>query len=159
MGKKGREILKLDIEELIETLNRVYADEWLSVYNYLLAAHLAAGINAPAVASVLKKNSEQELTHANKIAERIIQLGGEPVRSISKLETTANCPDFKMPQDPTDLEGILRAVLEAERCAIQVYQDLVDNTRVRDPVTHEMAEELLADEVADEEEIENLLGE
>ena len=158
MGKKGREIVKLNVQELIDDLTRAYADEWLAHYNYLLAAHLASGINAPTVASLLQASSEHELGHANKLAERIIQLGGEPLRNMGQIEAKANCPRFAMPEDPSNLDGILGAVLESERCAIDVYQALAEKTRHSDLVTHELAEELLAEEVADEEGVENLMG-
>lgn len=159
MGKKGREIVDLDVSGLIEDLTRAYADEWLAHYNYMLAAKLAAGINSPVVHDMLKKRSLDELEHANRIAERIIELGGEPLRTLEQIPAKANCPAFAMPKDPRNLEGILRAVLEAERCAIETYKALYEKTRLKDPVTHELAEDLLADEVADEEETENLLGE
>ncbi len=158
MGKKGREIVKLNVQEIIDDLNRAYADEWQAGYYYRLAAILAAGINAPTVADLLKKSSADELGHADKIAERIIQLGGEPIRNFGQLESKANCPGFRMPEDPRDLEGILRAVLEAERCAIGVYESLLAKVQDKDVVTYELIEELLVDEVADEEEVENLLG-
>ena len=63
-----------------------------------------------------------------------------------------------MLEDPRDLEAIFEAVLESDRGAIGVYQALVATTRHVDLVTHELAEELLTEEVADEEKIENLLG-
>lgn len=158
MGKKGMEIIKGDRQSIIADLTRAYADEWLAHYNYLLAAHLATGINAPTVAAMLEKRSGDELGHANRIAQRIIQLGGEPLRDFGQLEAKAGCRTFALPEDTGDLAAILRAVLEAERCAIDEYQALVEKTRHVDPVTHELAEDLLADEVGDEEETENLLG-
>jgi len=160
MGTKGREIVqaKTSLPEIVEALQRIYADEWLAHYNYLLAANLATGINAEVVAEKLKAQSAQELEHAQRVARRLLQLGAEPIRDLAELPRRANCPSFSLPQDPADLKGIINAVLEAERCAIEVYANLVEKTRVVDPVTHEMAEELLADEVDDEEEFENLLG-
>lgn len=158
MGKKGREIVKLNVQEIIDDLNRAYADEWLAGYYYRLAAILAAGINAPTVADMLKNSSTSELSHADRIAERIIQLGGEPIRNFGQLESKANCPEFRMPEDPRDMEGILRAVLETERSAIGVYESLLNKAQDKDVVTYELIEELLVEEVADEEEVENLLG-
>ena len=159
MGKKGIEIVRLDVQDIIGTLNKAYADEWLAVYNFRLASHLASGLNSPTVSDILRKSSLEEMGHADKIAERILQLGGEPIRSIGQLEAHANSPSFNMPEDHTDLNGILRAALEAERSAIQVYQSLLTKTKDKDTVTYELIEELLVDEVADEEAFETLLGE
>ncbi|MBI2871822.1 MAG: ferritin [Chloroflexi bacterium] len=158
MGKKGREIVKGDVSRLLQDLHGAYALEWVAHYNFMLAAHVAAGINAPVVAGVMRKSSEGELKHANSIAERIVQLGGEPIRDMAQLPARSGCPPFALPEEGTDLESILKAALELERHAIGFYQALADKTRAVDIVTHELAEELLADEVAEEEELENLLG-
>ncbi|MBI4336958.1 MAG: ferritin [Chloroflexi bacterium] len=160
MGKKGREIVqsKLDVNGLIEDLQHAYADEWLAHYYYLLATNLAAGLNADAVANRLRSQANDELGHAHRIAQRIIQLGGDLPRDFAQLPRLANCKTFVMPENPADLKGIINAVLAAERCAIDVYLALAEKTRHADPVTHELAESLLADEVDDEEEFENLLA-
>lgn len=159
MGKKGREIVKLSIPQLLNTLNSLYADEWLFHYYYSLAANVATGLYSPAIIEMCKKASAGELGHANKLAERIVQLGGEPLRDVKQLVAKSKAPPFKMPKSTSDMAGLIRAILELERHAIASYQDLLDETRMKDAVTHEMAEELLEEEVAEEEEWENLLGE
>ncbi len=88
MGKRGTEIVNLDVQGLIEDLQRAYADEWLAHYNYLLAANLAAGLSSPIISDNLSKRSQDELGHANKLAQRIIQLGGEPIRKLEDVPVT-----------------------------------------------------------------------
>ena len=80
MGKKGIEIVaaKTDINEVISDLNKAYADEWCAHFQYWLAGHWVSGINADAVSSRLITQSADELLHAEKFANRIIELGGEP---------------------------------------------------------------------------------
>ena len=159
MGAKGREIVEVDIKPIVRALQSAYSDEWLAHYNYLHTAQIATGLNAPQVAAVLKARSADELTHAMSLGERILELGGTLPEEWAEVPRVANCKSFRLPRKRSDLKGILRAVLEAERCAIGVYQDLLKKTLHKDTVTHELAETLLADEVRDEEETENLLGE
>ena len=108
---------------------------------------------------MLTPRAAEELTHATRLGERILELGGELPASWSEIPKLANAGTFDMPRDPADLKGILKSVLKAERSAINTYQKLLKMTLHKDTVTHELAEELLADEVKDEEHTENLLGE
>ncbi|MCM8811789.1 MAG: bacterioferritin [Candidatus Omnitrophica bacterium] len=159
MGKKGREIIEIDIKPILSALRSAYADEWMAHYNYLHAAQIATGLNAPQVASMLKARSADELTHSTLIGERILELGGTLPADWSDIPKLANSRKFDLPKSASDLKGILKAVLKAEREAIDVYKKLLAITLHKDTVTHELAEELLADEVRDEEETENLIGE
>ncbi|MFQ5860507.1 MAG: ferritin-like domain-containing protein, partial [Dehalococcoidia bacterium] len=124
MGKKGREIVRLNIEELIEDLTRAYADEWLAHYYYTLAANLLQGINSPEIAEKLREISLSEYGHSNKLAERITELGGEPLRAFAEVAQKAACPPFNMPRNPSDIPALINAVLEQERHAIETYQAL-----------------------------------
>ncbi len=160
MGRKGLEIIEVDAKGIIKTLQAAYADEWLAHYHYLYAAQVIVGINAPQIAAVLRTRANEELTHAMLLGERILQLGGELPEHWSDIPKLAHCVKaFTMPRDLSDLKGVLQSALQVERCAIDSYQHLLKQTLHKDTVTHELAEELLADEVKDEEELENLLGE
>jgi len=87
MGKKGREIVqaKIDVNIVISDLNKAYADEWCAHFQYWLAAHWVSGINADAVSSRLTTQSADELMHAERFANRIIELGGVPEMDFAKL--------------------------------------------------------------------------
>ncbi|PIQ83457.1 MAG: bacterioferritin [Candidatus Omnitrophica bacterium CG11_big_fil_rev_8_21_14_0_20_63_9] len=160
MGQLGREIIKdVDVKAVIKELKAAYADEWLAHYNYLHAAQVATGLNAPPVASMLTTRAADELMHAMRLSERIQELGGALPEDWAEIPKLSNTPKFVLPKNTSDMKGLLKAVLKAERSAITTYQKLSNMTRHRDTVTHELAEELLADEVKDEEHTENLIGE
>ena len=159
MGRRGREIVEIDIKPIIKQLISAYADEWLAHFHYLHAAQAVTGLNAPQVAAVLRQRAADELVHASRLAERVLELGGSVPADWAEIPKLSNGKPFAMPRNASDLKGVLKAVLAAERCAIGVYQNLLKTTLHKDTVTHELAEELLADEVKDEEHTENLLGE
>ncbi|MBI2884764.1 MAG: hypothetical protein HYY15_01155 [Candidatus Omnitrophica bacterium] len=158
MGRRGREILDTPVEPIIQALRAAYADEWLAHYYYLHAAQTASGINAPQVASMLTARAGDELTHATRLGERILELGGTLPADWLEIPRLSNSKRIEFPRKTSDVIGILKAVLKAERSAINTYQELSRMTRHKDTVTHELSEELLADEVKDEEHTENLIG-
>ena len=159
MGQKGKDISKLDHKWLLNELNKAYAFEWVVHYYASLAANIVSGLATPVYSEIFKKASEGELGHANRIAKRIAELGGEPPATMEEIEKLAGFGKVKFPAKRSDTAGFIKIFLEMERHAIALYDNLAQKTHGKDLVTHELAEDLLAEEVAEEEEYENLLRE
>jgi bacterioferritin len=157
VGKTGKEIVKADLEEVLKDLMAAYADEWLAHYQYWVAAQWIRGIDADTLKSTLLQQSADELGHAERLANRIIQLGGSPVMKFDEILERSRCGYKSPPEDPTNLKQVVLDVLESEACAIRSYSELVEKYRSTDLVTHEIFEELLEDEVDDEERWERFL--
>ena len=156
MGRKAKEIVKANVQEVISDLNKAYADEWLAHYQYWLTAQWIRGMDADTLKEVLLQQSEDELNHAETLANRIIQLGGTPVMQFDQLIATAKCGFKEPPSNPADLKQVIKDVLDAEACAIEAYNELSEKYRTTDIVTKEIFEDLLEDEVKDEEKWENI---
>jgi bacterioferritin len=156
MGRKAKEIVKANIQEVIGDLQKAYADEWLAHYQYWLTAQWIRGMDADTVKQILIQQSADELLHAEKLANRIIQLGGTPIMQFDQLTQISACGYKAPPSDPSNIKQVIQDVLDAEACAIEAYSKLTEKYRVTDVVTHEIFEELLEDEVDDEEEWEKL---
>lgn len=159
MGQKGREIAKLDHKWLLNELNKAYAFEWVVHYYASLASSLISGLGAPVYAEIFKKASEGEFGHSNRIAKRIAELGGELPETLSEMEKLAGFGKVAFPKEGSDIKGFVKIFLKMEQHAISLYNDLSIKTHGKDMVTHELAEDLLAEEVAEEEEYENILKE
>ena len=160
MGTKGREIVKLEVPDLIADLTRAYADEWLAAYAYNYMGQVVSGRPAARqLAALLRDTAKDELEHQQELAERIVSLGGKPVAEVSKLIQTSNDGYPMPPADEKDFEGIVRKVIEAERGAIEVYNCLGAKTEGKDPITHCLVVHILGEEVEHEDEFESLLGE
>ena len=82
MGQKGKEILEIDVNEVIQDLNSAYADEWLSHYQYFLYAQVIEGIDAETLKEKLEEQSKDEMNHAKELINRILELGGKPTTDI-----------------------------------------------------------------------------
>ncbi len=155
MGTKGRAIVGMDVDELIGLLNRAYADEWLAHYQYWLGAKLVKGPMKDNAITELMEHAADELRHADMVAERIIQLGGDPVLTPKDWYEHTNC-GYDSPEDPY-IRVLLEQNIKGEQCAIEVYQALMQTTRDADPVTYELALQILNDEVEHEEDLQSLL--
>jgi bacterioferritin len=155
MGTKGREIVDIDVDNLIKMLNKAMADEWMAYYQYWIGAKVAKGPMRGAVAAELVQHATEELGHAELLAGRIIQLGGIPLLNPEDWFKAANC-GYETPEDPY-VESLLAQNIKGEQCAIDVYQQLIKLTRDADPVTYEIVLGILIDEVEHEEDLQALL--
>lgn len=156
MGKENVKIIKnLDVKQLINVLNAALSEEWLAYYQYWVGARLLEGSMRPSVEKELLTHANEELEHAVKLIDRIIQLDGTPVLSPEEWTKLARC-EYKPPVDPY-IETILNQNLDSERCAIQRYQEIADLTFGKDHETYKIVTEILKDELDHEQDIEDWL--
>ncbi|MGQ9621711.1 MAG: ferritin-like domain-containing protein [Bacteroidales bacterium] len=151
MAEIGRAIVKMDVDKLISLLNKALADEWLAYYQYWIGAKVVKGPMKDAVISELQLHATEELTHAELLAARIIQLGGTPVLSPDKWSKITNC-GYDPPEDPF-VEKVLEQNIKGEQCAIRAYSSLLNITRETDPVTYNIILQIITDEVEHEEDL------
>jgi bacterioferritin len=151
MGQKGREIVKMDVDKLINLLNKALSDEWLAYYQYWVGSKVVKGPMKDAVIAELTLHATEELSHAELLVTRIIQLGGTPVLSPELWFKLTNC-GYDKPDNPY-VEEILNQNIKGEQCAIRVYSELLDTTRVADPVTYNIILTILSQEVEHEEDL------
>ncbi len=154
MAQKGREIVKMNVDELITLLNKALADEWLAYYQYWIGAKVVKGPMKDAVIAELDLHATEELSHAVLLTTRIVQLGGTPVLSPEKWMKITNC-GYDAPEDPY-VEKVLEQNIKGEQCAIKVYNKLLDITREGDPVTYNIILTILSQEVEHEEDLDAL---
>ena len=159
MGQKGREIAKIDHKWLIAELSKAYAFEWVVHYYASLASNILSGHRTAVYSEIFRKAAEGEFGHANRLARRISELGGEPPQTMDEIEKLAGFGKVNFPKKRSDTAGFLRVFLKMEQHAIALYNNLAQKTHGKDLVTHELAEDLLSEEVAEEEEYENMLRE
>ena len=154
MGTRGRSIVGMDVDVLIEKLNKAFADEWLAYYQYWMGAKVAKGPMREALFAELTEHAADELMHAGMLADRIIQLGGTPLLEPKNWYEMTNC-GYEVPEDPY-VEVLIEQNIKGEQCAIDVYQELAALTRDTDPITYEIVLQILTDEVEHEEDLQAL---
>lgn len=140
-------------ESIIKLLNGALATELVCVLRYKRHHFTAHGLASPAIADELMVHAEEEAAHADLIARRIVQLGGEPDFSPKGIEERSHA-DY---DDSTDLRAMLRADLVAERVAVEAYRQMIDLIGDKDPTTRRMLEGILTDEEEHADEISDWL--
>ena len=155
MATKGKEIVKTNVNELINLLNKALADEWLAYYQYWIGAKVIKGQTSKSIIKELEEHASEELKHAEMLVKRILQLDGKPILKPEDWYKLTNC-GYSAPEDYSD-KAILKQNIEGEQCAIEVYNKLLFLTKNSDPITSEIVLEILKDEVEHEDDLEKLL--
>ena len=137
-----------DREAIIQQLNKALATELVCVLRYRRHYFMAAGIHSKAVADEFLAHSQEEQAHADKLAERIVQLGGEPDLDPEGLSRRSHAEYVA----GESLEDMIREDLVAERIAIDSYRELIQFLGNQDPTTSDLLKSILAveEEHADE---------
>ena len=158
MGEKGKQIVDLDVSALIAELKKAYLDELMAFYSYWLTAQVAEGFHGEELIENFTEEAKDELSHAERLAQRILELGGDPVVHPKDWEKGANAPWTSPRSDWADADGMVEDQIRAERGAIDAYNRIAKMTFGKDPVTYALVTELLKDEVGHEDFLESLLG-
>ena len=115
----------------------------------------AQGLASPKIAEEFMVHALEETGHADRIAQRIVQLGGEPDFSPDSL-TQRSHAEY---DDSSSLKDMIRANLIAERVAIEAYSQMIDLIGDKDSTTRRMLEDILADEQEHADELSDWLTE
>ena len=142
-----------DRETIIQLLNEALATELVCVLRYKRHYYATKGIRAKVAAAEFLEHAQDEQGHADEIAQRIVQLGANPDLNPSTLATRSHAEY----DDSTDLAGMLKANLIAERIAIESYREMIAYVGERDPTTHRMLQGILAKEEEHAEDLADLL--
>lgn len=156
MGKKGREIVEMNRDELVKGLNRALALEWSAAFFYWLSTHVIRGLSGTELVEMFTEATEDELGHANSLAKRVVELGGTPIASLSEMERVGG-EKLAIPSDLSDSGAFIKIALSIEAKAIEAYNDLARKTMHADPVTFMLVSKILANEVSEEDKLEGFL--
>ena len=142
-------------ETVIKLLNEALATEIVCVLRYKRHYFMAAGINATSVAQEFLQHANEEQIHADQIAQRIVQLGGEPNLSPEGLLTRSHSEYV----EGETLIDMIKEDLVAERIAIDSYREMIAYLGNDDPTTRRMMEGILAMEEEHADDLVSLLEE
>ena len=145
---------KADRKTVIKVLNEALATEIVCVLRYRRHYFMATGINADSVAAEFLQHSNEEQGHADQIAQRIVQLGGEPNFNPEGLLMRSHA-EYVEGETLTDM---IKEDLVAERIAIDSYRDIVQYLGNDDPTSRRLMETILAVEEEHADDLVSLLG-
>jgi bacterioferritin len=144
---------RADRETVVRILNEALATELVCVLRYKRHHYMATGIHAQAVAAEFLEHAQEEQEHADRIAERITQLDGEPdfnPETLTKRSHSQYVPG-------TSLIDMIKEDLVAERIAIDSYSDIIRYLGDKDPTSRRVMEKILAKEEEHAEDMKTLI--
>jgi bacterioferritin len=145
---------KADRTQVIKVLNEVLATEIVCMLRYKRHYFAAQGIDSDPVREEFLEHANEEAEHADKVAQRIVQLNGEPDYQPEGLATRSHSQYV----EGEDLVSMIKEDLVAERIAIETYSEIVRWLGDSDPTTRRVIEEILAVEEEHAEDLATLLA-
>jgi len=142
-----------DRDKVVKLLNEALATEIVCVLRYKRHYYMAQGISSDAVKAEFLEHAGEEQEHADKIAERICQLGGEPNLNPEGMASRSHSEYV----EGESLRDMIREDLIAERIAIESYREMINYIGDGDSTTRRMLEEILAVEEEHAEDMNSLL--
>ena len=146
---------RADRKVVLKLLNEALATEIVCVLRYRRHYFMASGIQSEPIAQEFLQHANEEQQHADQIAARIIQLGGEPNFSPEGLSSRSHS-EYVEGQNLIDM---VREDLVAERIAIESYSEMIRYIGDNDPTTRRMLEEILAVEEEHADDMASILSE
>jgi bacterioferritin len=143
-------------ERIIELLTKAYWMEIETVMSYVANSVNPDGVRAAEIKESLEADITEELGHAQQFAARIKELYGTVPGS---EQFQAEQSYLQPPTEPTDITSVIRGVIEAERGAIDFYNEIIKACADVDPVTEDMVVAILRDEQGHMREFEGFLKE
>ncbi|MDQ6892801.1 MAG: bacterioferritin [Acidobacteriota bacterium] len=143
-----------DRPTVIKILNEALATEIVCILRYKRHYFMATGIHASAVAAEFQEHAAEEQVHADRIAERITQLDGEPNFDPDGLTSRSHAQYV----EGNSLVDMIKEDLVAERIAIESYSEIIRYLGDRDITTRRMMEEILQNEEEHADDLRDLLA-
>jgi bacterioferritin len=144
-----------NVDHVVKVLNDVVATEMVCWLRYRQHSITASGRDSGPVSAKLAEHADQELKHCLWAAERVSELGGEADLDPRHLSDRA-MTDYRV-YETTDLLGMLRENLIAERIVIQVYQEMIRWLGDTDVTSRRLVERILAEEEEHADDLRDLL--
>ena len=149
------EAYEADRDRVISVLQEVLATELVCVLRYKRHYYMASGMNAGPIAAEFMTHADEEMGHADMVAQRITQLQGEPNFDPDGLSTRSHAEYV----EGRTLKDMIEEDLVAERVAIASYQEIARWIGEGDPTTRRMIETILAVEEEHADDLLNFLQE
>jgi bacterioferritin len=141
-------------EDIIKLLNDALATEIVCTLRYKRHYFTAKGVASPKIAEEFLVHANEETAHGDMLAERIVQLGGEPDFNPRSLLERSHA-DY---DDSADLQAMIRANLVAERVAIEAYGQMIRLIGDKDSTTRRILESILGQEQEHADELHDWLS-
>lgn len=135
---------RADAEKIVQALNGLRSTEIMSYLQYMQHQYMAVSLLSPGMKVEFEAHATQELDHANRLANRVQQLGGVPIYDPKEISSRAANAGIT-PEKATTLAEMVAEDLLLERQQIEVYTRLIREIGDQDLVTRQVLLGILAE--------------
>ena len=159
MGTAGNQLIRgLDPADIADDLDRLYCYEQVSIHWARAVDNRLRGLAEIVIEEPLRENVALAERHASRLGARAAQLGGAITADPTRFVERSQHISVDMPEDPSDPAAVLAYALTQQQKSIGRYGELIERIRDADAVTERLLVSILADKVAQEDEIESGLS-
>ncbi len=162
MAKVAREMVEkagIDVDQLLELLVKNASAEITTYYYYTILRANLIGLKGEGVKEIAEVARIEDRNHFEALIPRIYELGGKLPDDMKEFHDMSACPPANLPEDPTDVEAILKVLVAAERCAVRGYSEICNLTAGKDHRTYDLVLAILNEEIEHESWFSEFLGE
>jgi len=162
MARVAQEMVKkagVDLDKLVDLLIKNASAELTTFYYYTILRVNLIGLEGEGIKEIAETARIEDRNHFEALVPRIYELGGELPGNMKDFHDISACPPASLPDDPTDVEAILKVLVGAERCAVRGYTEICNMTAGKDHRTYELALAILNEEIEHESWFSEFLGE
>jgi ferritin-like protein len=149
----------VDVDKLLELLIKNAAAELTTFYYYTILRANLIGLEGEGVKEIAEVARIEDRNHFEALVPRIYELGGKLPDDMKEFHDLSACRPARLPDDPTDVQAILKVLVEAERCAVRGYTHICNMTAGKDHRTYELSLAILNEEIEHESWFSEFLGE
>ena len=162
MARVAREMVEqagLNVDELLKLLVNNAAAELTTYYYYTILRVNLIGLEGEGIKEIAETARIEDRNHFEALVPRIYELGGKLPEDMKAFHDRSACPPAALPQNPQDIQAMLKVLVEAERCAVRGYSNICNVTTGKDHRTYDLALAILNEEVEHESWFSEFLGE
>jgi ferritin-like protein len=162
MAQVARQMVEkagIDVEKLLNLLVKNAAAELTTYYYYTILRVNLIGLDGEGLKAITEDARIEDRNHFEALVPRIYELGGKLPKSMVEFHDCSACPPAFLPDDPKDINAMLKVLVNAERCAVAGYSNICNMTAGKDHRTYELAAAILHEEIEHEAWFSEFLGE
>jgi ferritin-like protein len=162
MAKVAREMVEkagVNVDQLVELLVKNAAAELTTYYYYTILRVNLIGLQGEGIKEIAETARIEDRNHFEALVPRIYELGGELPENMKEFHDLSACSPAALPKDPTNIQAMLKVLVEAERCAVRGYTHICNLTAGKDHRTYDLSLAILHEEVEHESWFSEFLGE
>jgi len=162
MAKVAREMVEkagVNVDQLAQLLVKNAAAELTTYYYYTILRVNLIGLEGEGIKEIAETARIEDRNHFEALVPRIYELGGKLPENMKEFHDLSACPPAALPKDPTDIQAMLKVLVEAERCAVRGYTHICNMTAGKDHRTYDLSLAILNEEVEHESWFSEFLGE